>query len=31
VRNCLEKYNGLEEEWGVILDKITEEFDGFQS
>jgi hypothetical protein len=31
VRTCLEKYNGLEEEWGVILDKIQEEFEGFQT
>ena len=31
VRSCLEKYNGLEEEWGHILDKITEEFEGFQA
>ena len=31
VRGCLEKYNQLEEEWGFILDKISEEFDAFRS
>lgn len=30
VRSCLEKYNSLEEEWGIILDKISEEFEQFQ-
>ena len=30
VRSCLEKYNLLEEEWGLILDKIQDEFGAFQ-
>ena len=29
VRSCLEKYNGLEDEWGIILDRIQEEFEAF--
>ena len=31
VRACLEKYNGLEDEWGVVLDRIQEEFEQFQN
>ena len=31
MRSCLEKYNSLEEEWGVVLDKIQEEFTNFQN
>lgn len=30
VRACLEKYNNLEEEWGVVLDQIKDEFDQIQ-
>ncbi len=30
VRGCLEKYNHLEEEWGLVLDKVQEEFDMFK-
>jgi len=31
VRACLDKYNALEEEWGVVLDKVQEEFQNFQN
>tara|TARA_B110000285_G_scaffold209886_1_gene251263 strand:+ start:435 stop:650 length:216 start_codon:yes stop_codon:yes gene_type:complete len=31
VRSCLDKYQALEEEWGLVLGKIQEEFDGFQA
>lgn len=30
VRACLDKYNALEEEWGVVLDKCQDEFSNFQ-
>lgn len=30
VRACLEKYNNLEEEWGVVLDQIKDEFEQIQ-
>lgn len=31
VRACLDKYNALEEEWGVVLEKVQEEFQNFQN
>ena len=30
VRQCLEKYNNMEEEWGFLLEKIQEDFEAFQ-
>ena len=30
VRNCLEKYNNLEEQWSLCLDQLAEEFNLFR-
>ena len=29
VRNCLDKYNIMEDEWGILLEKVQEEFGNF--
>ena len=31
VRTCLDKFNNLEEEWGIVLDKLQDEFKNYQS
>ena len=31
VRTTLEKFETLKDEWGVVLEKVAEEFGGFQS